>query len=282
MPVTTPSAALSDGDDGTVADHDREDASAFSSLKDEAGPTDALDRAAVAWAVARAETQRRRDLDTRSPARADSYARFAARAETQRRDTRFPARADPHARFAARAEAQMKDDWVIVCHQDIPALPRYEGMRPDYKKGSIDFTRLRLDDVELLTFNDRYSTTGLPHDMKAARYSLLDQYGRRQWKADRILTVCDLDMRVLQDFLYGWNSYHLTPEETRQARAREIEFIWGLTFLPEHPYIYHPYIDILRDPGRSDSGPPGRSGGPPTDSSFYSWNSGPPTDSGFY
>jgi len=87
MPATTPS------DDGAIADHDdREDAPDLSSSGDEAGPTDALDsdaafkdRVAAAWTGARAEAQRRRDLNTRFPARADTQARLATRAETQTR-----------------------------------------------------------------------------------------------------------------------------------------------------------------------------------------------------
>jgi len=124
MPVTTPSA-LSDGDDGIIADHDREDASALSSSGDEAGPTDALHRTVAATRSSVAATRssvaatRSSVAATRSSlarltarvediaARAEAQARFArrtaTRAETQRRrdlDTRSPARADSQARFA--------------------------------------------------------------------------------------------------------------------------------------------------------------------------------------
>ena len=130
-------------------------------------------------------------------------------------------------KYSKKSWARAPDDWEKVDHQDFPVLPRYEG--------GIDFTLIDMSHVELLTPNDWCLTHRFPVVWSAqwrARTSLMDKYFMRQLKADRILTLCDSEMRNMRNHtnsrLPGDRQIiGLSSKEKEIARGRGLQFIWG-------------------------------------------------------
>ena len=97
---------------------------------DEAGPTDAFDRAAAAWKERVAATWKDRVAATWNGA-----------ADTSSSEDRSPS---PDDEAGPKSACEEDDDWVLVEHNDFPSL------LPTYPKGAIDFSRLELEQVHLV------------------------------------------------------------------------------------------------------------------------------------
>lgn len=125
------------------------------------------------------------------------------------------------------------DDWVIVDRDtDIPALPTNPG-------GRIEFTRLDLCHVELVSFdnwreflwtvdygNDDTNATA----NRNARRNLLTRYLERQLQADRILTQSQLEYSRLQSGT-DLEPFYATREEKQLARDQGLTRLWDWDYV---------------------------------------------------
>jgi len=126
------------------------------------------------------------------------------------------------------------DDWVLVePDRDIPALPTTSW-------GGVDFTRLGLDHVELVSYEDWTAYVSIVFDdetfadvyaaqteIEDARYGLLATYLERQMNADRVATLSNCDVFWLTikstrgaDGMVAAFAQRLTKDAREVARAR--------------------------------------------------------------
>ncbi|EJK56787.1 hypothetical protein THAOC_23254 [Thalassiosira oceanica] len=121
------------------------------------------------------------------------------------------------------------DDWVIVDRNtDIPALPTNP-------RGCIEFTRLDLGQVELVSFDNwrdflwtfEYGKDDATNATanKNARRTLLTRYLERQLHADRILTQSQLEYSRLQSNT-DLEPFYATREEKQLARDQGFTRLW--------------------------------------------------------
>mmetsp|Transcript_26411 Transcript_26411/g.60338 ORF Transcript_26411/g.60338 Transcript_26411/m.60338 type:complete len:684 (+) Transcript_26411:147-2198(+) len=135
---------------------------------------------------------------------------------------------DPAGLVSTMEVDEVDDDWVLVePNRDIPVLPTTS-------RGVVDFTRLGLDHVELVSYEDWTTLIRRSGDdaNKVARCSLLVEYFERQLKADRILTLSGngyfTDLAIYNDepaTIMDITQVR-TSSENMLARARGFTRIW--------------------------------------------------------